>query len=155
MDIYYRLADTSQSFEEGRELFRQYLQSLQLDISFQNVEKELANIHVQYNAPEGALWLAYHGDMAIACVGVRLWQEDIAELKRMYVQDAYRKQGVGKGLMERAIETATQLGYKKIRLDTLSHMQAAISLYESYGFYEIDAYRFNPFEGALYMEKIL
>ena len=54
-----------------------------------------------------------------------------------------------------ALETATQLGYNTIRLDTLPTMIPAINLYRSVGFYDIPSYRFNPVDGAVYMEKKL
>ena len=39
-----------------------------------------------------------------------------------------------------------------MRLDTMSWLQAAVKLYASFGFMEIEAYRTNPDPGALYME---
>ena len=40
-------------------------------------------------------------------------------------------------------------------LDTLPKLQAAISLYKTYGFTERDAYYHNPLEGVIYLEKKL
>jgi len=73
----------------------------------------------------------------------------------MFVQPEYRQFKIGKKLLELAIDIAKNLGYKRIRLDTLPTMTKAQSLYRSFGFYEIDAYRFNPVEETIFMEKKL
>jgi len=40
-----------------------------------------------------------------------------------------------------------------MRLDTIrGQMGEAVALYRQFGFYEIEAYRFNPIPDALYME---
>jgi ribosomal protein S18 acetylase RimI-like enzyme len=73
----------------------------------------------------------------------------------MYVLPEYRRYKIGIKLLNIALETATTLGYNFIRLDTLPSMTPAINLYRSVGFYDIPPYRFNPIEGAVYMEKKL
>ena len=89
------------------------------------------------------------------CVDYRKLNEKTAELKRMYVKPAYRGYRLGAEILQRSLEMAKELGYEKIRLDTLDSMAKAIALYKSSGFYQIPAYRFNPLEGTVYMEKEL
>ena len=84
-----------------------------------------------------------------------MFEDAISELKRMYVNKNYRGQGLGKRLLIKSIEVGKELGYKKMRLDTLPTMKAAIGLYKKMGFYEIPAYRFNPIEGTKYFEMAL
>ncbi len=153
MNISYKTANSLQDFEVGRKLFQEYACSLNFDLSFQDFSKELETIDTQYRKPRGALILAFSGRVAIGCTGIREWESDIAELKRMYIQPEYRKYGIGRKLLELGIETAQVLKYNKIRLDTLPDMTQAINLYLAFGFYEIPAYRFNPNEGTVYMEK--
>lgn len=154
-NISYGLAETDLEFEEGKRLFREYVISLGVDLSFQDFENELKTIDQQYKRPGGSLLLVYDNDKAIGCVGIRKLDAEIAELKRMYVQNSYRGLKLGVQLLERGLEIARELGYKKIRLDTLKPMEKAQALYRSFGFYEIASYRFNPLEGAIYMEKEL
>lgn len=153
--ITYQIATTSQDFETGKKLFEEYAASLNVDLSFQNFSKELETISEQYNGPAGALLLARDGETFVGCSGVRRLDEQTAELKRMYVKTEYRGYQVGLNLLERSIELAKKLGYKKIRLDTLENMTKAQQLYRSFGFYEIPSYRFNPLPGTIYMEKDL
>jgi putative acetyltransferase len=154
-DIIYTIAQTKAAFEQGKELFREYVQSLGIDLSFQDFEKELTTIDQQYQQPTGGLILAFKGEQPVGCVGVRRLESSIAELKRMYVKPECRGFNIGVELLKRSLSVAQELGYQKIRLDTLKHMTKAKSLYQAVGFYEIPPYRFNPLEGAIYMEKSL
>jgi len=153
--ITYGFATTAEDFELGKKLFEEYAQSLGVDLSFQDFAKELYTIDVQYSHPEGALLLAWAESKAIGCAGIRKLDDEVAELKRMYIRGEYRGYGIGVQILEQSLLKAKELGYKKIRLDTLKTMEKAQALYRSFGFYEIPSYRFNPLEGTIYMEKAL
>lgn len=99
--------------------------------------------------------LAYKDEIVVGCAGVREQYQDIAELKRLYVRQEYRSYKIGRKLLELALEIAKELHYNQIRLDTIPSQTQAQNLYHSSGFYEISHYRFNPVEGAVYMEKKL
>jgi putative acetyltransferase len=63
------------------------------------------------------------------------------------------EEGLGRDLTEKVIAEARQIGYKKLRLDTVEPMmQTAVAMYRQLGFREIPPYRPNPIDGALYME---
>jgi len=151
----YKTAQTENEFEQARVLFKEYADTLGVDLSFQDFEKELRTIHIQYNKPEGGLLLVYLNDNPVACTGVRKSDERTAELKRMFVKKEYRGQRIGVELLKHSLNMAKNLGYEKIRLDTLENMAKAQELYKSFGFYMIPPYRFNPIKGTIYMEKIL
>jgi GNAT superfamily N-acetyltransferase len=153
--IVYKIAKSEDEFEQGRILFKEYADELNVDLSFQDFEKELRTIHVQYNKPDGGLLLAFFDDKPVACAGVRRSDEETAELKRMYVKSGYRGHRIGVALLERSLSMAKDFGYKKVRLDTLENMAKAQELYKSFGFYTIPSYRFNPIAGTIYMEKVL
>jgi GNAT superfamily N-acetyltransferase len=155
MTVTYRLANTNEDFETGRKLFEEYANSLNLDLSFQNFSKELDAISEQYHEPSGGLLLVFNADFPVGCAGIRQLDNATAELKRMYIKGEYRGLKIGVALLQRSIDLAKTLGYKKLRLDTLAKMAKAQQLYYSFGFYEIDAYRYNPLAGTIYMEKDL
>jgi GNAT superfamily N-acetyltransferase len=153
--ITYRIAITPEEFAIAAQLFQEYARSLPIDLGFQGFEHELQDIAGQYAAPSGALLLAYANEAAIGCTGVRHLGPGVAELKRMYLRSEHRGQGIGRELLERCISVARELGYTRIRLDTLPHMAPALGLYRTLGFTPISAYRFNPVADAVYMEKVL
>ncbi len=66
---------------------------------------------------------------------------------------AVSRRALGRELAEAAIADAKNIGYKKMRLDTVEpKMKSAVALYRALGFREIAPYRLNPIEGAMYME---
>jgi GNAT superfamily N-acetyltransferase len=96
-----------------------------------------------YVPPRGGLWLARaDGDTAIGCVALRPLEEaGAAEVKRMFVDAAWRGRGVGRALLEALIDGARERGYGVIRLGTLDDMTAAQALYHSLGFTPVARYR--------------
>ena len=141
--------------EEVEQLFLEYARSLEIDLAFQNFEDELKTLPGKYGPPDGALILASVDGKAAGCVALRKISEDVCEMKRLFVRTDYRDLGIGKKLITMIIETAKTLGYSYIRLDTLSTMDKAQSLYKSFGFYEIEPYIYNPTDGARFLELII
>jgi putative acetyltransferase len=136
----------------ARELFREYQRSLDVDLCFQGFEQELAALPGEYAPPSGRLYLCYEDENLAGCVALRRIDGGTCEMKRLYVRPDFRGRQLGKRLAEAVIGEARTVGYKTMKLDTLSTMVAAITLYRSLGFKDTDAYRHNPIAGALYME---
>jgi len=135
-----------------KELFMEYANSLGFDLSFQNFDQELSELPGNYAYPNGTLLLAVFQEKPVGCVALRKIDEEICEVKRLYVKDKYRGKKIGKSLLNEIVKEATKIGYKYMRLDSLSTMKEAIKLYESTGFKEIEPYRYNPLDGAVYMQ---
>ncbi|MGD0596232.1 MAG: GNAT family N-acetyltransferase [Sedimentisphaerales bacterium] len=148
-------ARTGENLEIIKKLFEEYAESLGFDLSFQNFNEELANLPGEYALPTGCLLLAMYKNEVAGCVALRRIDKTICEMKRLYVRPQFRRNGIGRALAEAVIERTKKAGYKQMRLDTAPTMNAARNLYESLGFEEIDAYRYNPLKGAVFMELIL
>ncbi len=146
---------TPDEIETLRILFLEYESSLGIDLSFQQFDKEVSTLPGEYAPPGGCLFLAYKDEEPAGCAAIQKIADDICELKRMYVRPSYRGLGLGKQLARAAIKAACNIGYHRMRLDTLPDMTEAITLYRSLGFVTISPYRFNPIPGTLFMELVL
>jgi ribosomal protein S18 acetylase RimI-like enzyme len=138
-------------------LFREYVDGLGIDLSFQDFAAELAGLPGRYEPPAGELMLAYAPDgVPLGCVAVRpLDGHTVCEMKRLYVRPAARGLGIGRALVAAIIEAAQALRYAEMKLDTLPSMPEALALYERFGFVRIAAYYHNPVPGTVYLGKTL
>lgn len=147
---------TSVEIEEVRAIFQEYAQSIQVDLGFQNFEKEIATLPGEYVEPRGALLMArIKGDLVGCCALRPLDNVDYpnaCEMKRLYVRKAFRKLGVGRQLVEAILDCARQADYDCVLLDTLSDMESARALYQDLHFEEIPPFYHNPIEGAHYLK---
>ena len=142
-------------WSQARQLVDDYVASLNLDLSFQNIAHELDNFSSEYGPPKGVFLLAAETGRCIGCVGLRAFDESAGEIKRLYVSPLVRGRGVGRLLAEGIIREARQLGYARLLLDTLPSMSQAQSLYISLGFSRIEPYRYNPVPGTTFFELSL
>ncbi len=142
---------TLSDLDEIRTMLREYAAWLEVDLCFQGFEKELAELPGEYAPPRGRMLYA---DGA-GCVALRPIEEEVCEMKRLYVRPAFRGSGLGRRLVEKLIEEARTIGYRRMRLDTMPKMDSAQRMYASFGFRDIEAYRYNPEPGARFLELLL
>lgn len=135
-----------------RGLFREYADSLDVDLCFQGFEAELAGLPGSYARPGGRLLLAVDERGAPSgCVALRPVTTGVGEMKRLYVRPLARGTGLGAVLARRIIDEAREAGYTRICLDTLPSMHEARHLYERLGFRATEPYVHNPVPGALFL----
>jgi putative acetyltransferase len=146
-------AESPTQIGQARELFLEYAQSLGFDLCFQNFDQELAGLPGDYAPPEGRLLLVECEGQLAACVALHKLDSRICEMKRLYLRPQFRGKGLGRALAERIIADARQIGYQRMRLDTVEPvMKDAVAMYRKLGFKEISPYRPNPMAGTIYME---
>lgn len=144
-------AQSDEHWRLARQLIEEYTASLNLDLSFQNLEHELGHLASEYLPPTGAFILAHDAGTYVGCAGLRQFSAGVGEIKRLYVAPAARGHGVGRLLADAVVAAARQLGYTRVLLDTLPSMTEARSLYLSMGFKPTEEYRFNPVPGTVFL----
>ncbi|MGI9164791.1 MAG: GNAT family N-acetyltransferase [Pyrinomonadaceae bacterium] len=149
-------ATSPADIQRARELFEEYAAWLGLNLCFQNFDKELAELPGEYVPPAGRLLLAVEDNQVAGCVALRSIGEGSCEMKRLYVRPNFRGRGLGRDLAESMLSAAREIGYERMRLDTLpGKMGLALAMYRSLGFRGIDPYYLNPVAGAMFMELAL
>jgi putative acetyltransferase len=149
-------AESARQIAQARELFLEYAQSLGFSLCFQNFDKELAALPGDYAPPAGRLLLAEFEGQLAGCAALHPLEPGICEMKRLYLRPNFRGKSLGRTLADRIITEARQIGYQRMRLDTVEPvMKDAVAMYRKIGFREIAPYCTNPIAGALYMELSL
>jgi ribosomal protein S18 acetylase RimI-like enzyme len=148
---------TADDLASAIRLFRAYAASLDVDLTYQNFEAEMAAMPGKYSPPAGELLLARRLDgVPVGCVGLRpLDAQGVCEMKRLYVSPEGRGTGLGKRLVETVISKAEQIGYCEMRLDTLPSMAEAIALYRKSGFEPMQPYYDSPVTGTIFLRRSL
>ncbi len=147
---------SADDFDAVRQVFRDYAESLNVDLCFQDFEQELERLPQVYAPPQAGLLMACVDGALAGCGGFRALLDadhvNACEMKRLYVKREFRRFGLGRLLAQALMDAASQAGYSSMLLDTLDDMEAARGLYESLGFVEVPPYYFNPIPGAHYLK---
>jgi putative acetyltransferase len=98
------------------------------------------NLYELFKTPGSVYWLAeVNGTMAGGC-GIYPTPglpEGCAELVKFYLLSSWRGQGIGRMLLEKCIESARQMGYRQLYLESLPELEKAVSMYQKSGFRHI------------------
>ena len=153
MNIQLTYANSQEDLDATQKIFIEYQQFLGIDLCFQDFEKELKNLDKIYAAPQGCIILAKTPqNEVIGCVALKPIGDGVCEMKRLYVQSTYRGYALGKRLVQELLHFARKANYHTMKLDTLTSLNEAITLYRNFGFIETTPYVFNPLTNVLYFE---
>lgn len=146
-------ARTEADIEHVRSLLRAYRAELPPQVSVTRYDEEVAGLPGQYAEPRGCILLATVSGQPAGCVCLRpMAQDDVCEMKRLYVLPTFRGDSLGRRLIEQIIQQARSRHYASLRLDTNPpSMQAAVALYRQLGFVELSTVE-DPVPDFLYME---
>jgi GNAT superfamily N-acetyltransferase len=141
-------AESEQDRDQVRELFWEYLvwanaglkEAFGINLDIEQMHEENIRDLQQFDPPHGRLLLVEVDGRIVGVAAMHQTGEKIGEIKRMYVRREFRRQGIGRALLEALIAEAQASGYNQLRLDSARFMHAAHDLYRSAGFKEIDPY---------------
>ncbi len=103
-----------------------------------------------------AFFIALYDGKPAGCGGVKLFDSDYGEVKRMYVRPVYRGFGIGKAILNHLAAYLQEHGMNVLRLETGIYQTEAIGLYQRWGFQRrspFGEYKEHPL--SLYFEKML
>src|SRR6478736_2630611 len=150
-------AENAEQIHIAREMIMEYATWLEFNLCFQGFEEEIQSLPGKYAPPSGRLLLALWDGRPAGVIALRPLEEPgVCEMKRLYVRPEFRGHQIGRILAERVIAEAAEIGYSRMRLDTiLGKMDSAIAMYRTLGFAEIDPYYKTPVGETLFMELAL
>jgi GNAT superfamily N-acetyltransferase len=100
--------------------------------------------------------LAYIGDLPIACASFKHIEDNVAEVKRVFVRKEHRGKGISKKIMQKLELAAKDKGYKSLVLETGKKMSVAVGLYQSLGYKIIPNYgQYKCMDKSVCMKKML
>lgn len=116
------------------------------------VDQLISELPGQYGPPRGDVLLWFEGEDVVAVGALREIEPKVGEIKRIYVRSDYRGKEFGHPFGRALIDRARELGYERLRVDTLPTMAAAIEFYSELGFGPIPAFWPHPVAKALFFE---
>jgi len=121
-------------------------------VNWHAVDKELEQLAARFDGTSSLILVASDDETMVGAVGLRRLSGRDVELSHMYVRPDRRRRGLGRALLDAALATAADLGYERVRLETVAELVEAIALYRSAGFVPVEPYQPPPLATSLFME---
>jgi GNAT superfamily N-acetyltransferase len=118
-----------------------------LDMLFSELDNELLNLYPvsslhpvdisKVNEEDQIFLVAYATNKAAGCGGMKEYDKNTGELKRIYVRKEFRGKGIARGICEKLEKIASRREYKQIILETGTKQPESMALYRKLGYHEI------------------
>src|SRR6476659_7954125 len=114
-------AETAEDITTARQLIEEYAAWLEFKLCVQGFEEEMRSMPGKYTSPAGRLLPALWNGRPAGVIALRpLDEPGLCEMKRLYVRPEFRGHSIGRLLAERIIRDAAEIGYSRMRLDTVA-----------------------------------
>jgi GNAT superfamily N-acetyltransferase len=148
-------ATTASDYDAFAALIREYVEwsraryqgdawLIEQAFSHQSLDRELEDLSVSYGPPNGKTLLATRDGQICGGGAYRGLDDEICEMKRLFVPERFRGRGTGRRLCEAIMAAAGNEGYRLMRLDTGKLLTEAIGMYQSLGFRVCPPYHHYP-----------
>ena len=132
-------------FAQGQTDFAAGLEQAVEDYIRRSLANDLADIPLNYLSDPGShFWVADVGGEVRGMVGVQRRDDQEAELRRMSVASAARRQGIGWKLAETVEAFCRERGYQRIQLTTVTQLQPAMAMYRKFGYRLVGEEPYGP-----------
>lgn len=136
--------------------FQALVRKLDLELGIRDGEDHA--FYAQFNKIDKIPYavVAYDGEEAVACGALRPFSDEALEVKRMYVLEQRRGQGIAQGLLQELEQWARELAFQKCILETGKRQPEAIQLYLKCGYrITVNYGQYAGIENSVCFEKIL
>jgi putative acetyltransferase len=99
-----------------------------------DTDADLEDLEKFYGEGNGRFFVLVDGEQVIGSVGWYRRDDATVELRKLYLHPDYRGRGLGRQLLEHAMATATERGFRRMLLETAEVLREAKALYLRYGF---------------------
>ena len=105
----------------------------------EETDRDIQDICKSYLENGGQFKVLERDGQIIGSYGIFRVSPAVCELRKMYLYEQFRGAGLGRMMMEDALDTAKVLGYQEMVLETNACLKEAIALYCAFGFEEFQA----------------
>ena len=98
--------------------------------------------------------IAYDGEIPVGCAAFKKYDDECAEVKRVFIKPEYRGKGISRELMKRLENAAKEQGFRCLILESGEPLVAAMSLYRKLGYEVIPNYgQYKDMPDSVCMKK--
>ena len=129
---------------------------LDLSLNAQVGGEENRSEYIQHNQLQDIkdVIVVYDNDTPVGCASFKRFDDECAEVKRVFLREDYRGMGISKKLMELIETYAIEKGFQYLIVETGKHMTTAVNLYQGIGFQTIPNYGpYKDMAGSVCMKK--
>ncbi|PIT99822.1 MAG: GNAT family N-acetyltransferase [Bdellovibrionales bacterium CG10_big_fil_rev_8_21_14_0_10_45_34] len=132
-NVKYRMA-TNADVPALKELVFSVLEEYGLKPDPDDTDLDLSDIEAFYFQKGGYFEVCEVEGCVVGSWGLYPNVHDSCELRKMYLASSQRGKGLGKAMLERALNKAREMRFKRVELETASVLKEAVGLYLKHGF---------------------